>query len=160
MQMIIQLLGYPTKEEVEIFSDIKDRELLNSLEGYSNLRSQFDSYFKDYKPEAVDLLKKMLVFDPNQRITVDDALNHPYLAELHCSDDEPITTHVSAFDFDFEIYELKNSDYRDLMWEEIMLYHDDEKIQEYLNNKETYPDGMLHLKYSGRTTEEQNCHQA
>lgn len=45
--MIIQLLGYPTKEEVEIFSDIKDRELLNSLEGYSDLRSQFDSYFKD-----------------------------------------------------------------------------------------------------------------
>lgn len=96
----------------------------------------------------------MLVFDPNKRITVEEALNHPYLAELHCVEDEPTTEHVSAFDFDFEIYELKNSDYRDLMWEEIMLYHNDEKINEYLTNKESYPDGMLHLKYSGRTSEE------
>ena len=74
----------------------------------------------------------MLVFDPNKRITVEEALNHPYLAELHCPEDEPTTDQVSAFDFDFEIYELKNSDYRDLMWEEIMLYHNEEKINEYL----------------------------
>jgi serine/threonine protein kinase len=50
----------------------------------------------------------MLAFDPNKRITVEEALAHPYLTELHCPEDEPTTEHVSAFDFDFEIYELKN----------------------------------------------------
>ena len=65
----------------------------------------------------------MLTFDPNKRITVVDALSHPFLAELHCPEDEPIIDPVSAFDFDFEIYELKNTDYKELLYDEIMLYH-------------------------------------
>lgn len=48
------------------------------------------------------------MFDPNKRITVEEALEHPYLAELHCPEDEPTTVPVSAFDFDFEIYDLKS----------------------------------------------------
>jgi hypothetical protein len=28
MQMIIELLGYPTQEELELFSEIKDKDLL------------------------------------------------------------------------------------------------------------------------------------
>jgi len=73
----------------------------------------------------------MLAFDPNKRITVEDALCHPYLSELHCPEDEPITEPVSPFDFDFEIYELKSADYRDLMYEEIMLYHSEVSKLEY-----------------------------
>ena len=34
--------------------------------------------------------KKMLLFDFNKRITVDEALAHPYLSELHVPDDEPV----------------------------------------------------------------------
>jgi mitogen-activated protein kinase 1/3 len=34
-------------------------------------------------PEAVDLLLRMLAFDPRERISIDDAMAHPYLAELH-----------------------------------------------------------------------------
>lgn len=32
--------------------------------------------------EAIDLLKKMLKFNPYQRITVEEALQHPFLAEV------------------------------------------------------------------------------
>ena len=32
---------------------------------------------------------------------------------------------VSPFDFDFELYSLKKEDYKDLIYEEIMLYHDE-----------------------------------
>jgi mitogen-activated protein kinase 1/3 len=32
----------------------------------------------------------MLIFDPKKRITIDEALKHPYLKELHYPDDEPI----------------------------------------------------------------------
>ena len=38
---------------------------------------------------AIDLLTKMLAFDPSQRITVPEALEHPWLASYHDINDEP-----------------------------------------------------------------------
>lgn len=50
---------------------------------------------------------------------------------------------VSAFDFDFEIYQLKKNDYIDLIYDEIMLYHSDEALKDYMANKKKYPEGIL-----------------
>jgi len=68
----------------------------------------------------------MLTYDPADRITVVQALEHPYLAQLHFPEDEPSTQPVSAFDFDFEKYSLSREDLKDLIFEEIKLYHSDE----------------------------------
>lgn len=37
---------------------------------------------------AIDLLNKLLEFDPSKRIDVDEALAHPYLSAYHDEDDE------------------------------------------------------------------------
>ena len=37
---------------------------------------------------ALDVLEKMLTFNPNKRITVDEALAHPYLEQYYDPDDE------------------------------------------------------------------------
>jgi mitogen-activated protein kinase 7 len=64
-------------------------------------------------------LEKLLDFDPARRLTVEQALQHPYLETYHDPEDEP--TH-SAFDFAFEsvnrIDELKK-----LIQEEINTYY-------------------------------------
>lgn len=39
-------------------------------------------------PAALDLLGKMLTIDPRKRISVADALAHPFLAELHLPEGE------------------------------------------------------------------------
>uniref|UniRef100_A0A4W4GVR4 Mitogen-activated protein kinase n=1 Tax=Electrophorus electricus TaxID=8005 RepID=A0A4W4GVR4_ELEEL len=52
------------------------------------------------EPAALDLLGAMLRFDPRERISVCEALEHPYLAKYHDSDDEPVC--VPAFDFEFD----------------------------------------------------------
>ena len=89
----------------------------------------------------------MLIFDPRKRITVEQALGHPYLANLHCEDDEPITELVSAFDFDFEIYDLKKNDYKELIYEEIMLYNSEDALKNYLENKNNHPEGILNRRF-------------
>jgi serine/threonine protein kinase len=40
----------------------------------------FPTIFKGANPDAIDLIKKMLTFDPAKRITVDLALEHPYMS--------------------------------------------------------------------------------
>ena len=85
--------------------------------------------FKEANPDAIDLIRRMLTFDPAKRITVEQALEHPYMSQLHFPDDEPTSDFVSAFDFDFEIYKLRKEDYKDLIYEEIMLYHDESLVK-------------------------------
>ena len=53
-------------------------------------RVQFAEIFQGANPLALDLLVKMLTFDPAERITCEQALEHPYLAVWHDPADEPI----------------------------------------------------------------------
>ena len=46
-------------------------------------------HFQWTNPLTIDLVTNMLVFDPSERISVEDALAHPYLAKLHALEDEP-----------------------------------------------------------------------
>lgn len=61
----------------------------------------FSRLYPNATAEALDMLERLLEFDPAKRITVDEALKHPYLKTYHDPDDEP--THT-AFDFAFEQY--------------------------------------------------------
>lgn len=51
------------------------------------------SLFPDADPRALDLLDKMLTFNPNRRILVEDALAHPYLEQYYDPADEVRFTH-------------------------------------------------------------------
>src|SRR5690606_17589239 len=63
----------------------------------------FNTIFANANPDALDLLDKMLAFDPTSRITVEEALEHPYLSIWHDVSDEPECPHT--FDFSFEVVE-------------------------------------------------------
>lgn len=39
--------------------------------------------FPHASPACIDLLNRMLQFDPRRRMTVEQALQHPYLADMH-----------------------------------------------------------------------------
>lgn len=75
-----------------------------------------DAVFNHCNPYALDLLKKMLAFHPEQRIDVTGALEHPYLAIYHCEDDEPVSDGISHFDFEFENQLLDAADLKEEMY--------------------------------------------
>jgi serine/threonine protein kinase len=62
----------------------------------------------------------MLIFHPAKRISVEDALAHPYFSSLHDPSDEPT---CPAFNFDFENFDLSRDVYRELIWQEILNFH-------------------------------------
>jgi mitogen-activated protein kinase 7 len=63
----------------------------------------FQQLFPRANPDALDLLDRMLAFDPSQRIGVEEALEHRYLAIWHDASDEPACP--TPFDFSFETAE-------------------------------------------------------
>ena len=63
----------------------------------------FQQLFPRANPDALDLLDRMLAFDPSQRIGVEEALEHRYLAIWHDASDEPACP--TTFDFSFETVE-------------------------------------------------------
>jgi hypothetical protein len=61
----------------------------------------FQALFRNANPDALDLLDKMLAFDPSSRISVEEALEHRYLQIWHDASDEPNCP--TPFDFHFEV---------------------------------------------------------
>ena len=43
----------------------------------------FSSFFPTMDDQALDLIKRMLVFNPKHRISVEDSLSHPYFKDFH-----------------------------------------------------------------------------
>jgi len=63
----------------------------------------------------------MLTFNPDKRITIEEALAHPYLASLHSEDDEPVCPR--KFDFAFEDKMKTDDDMRMEILKEAAAYH-------------------------------------
>lgn len=70
--------------------------------------------------QALDLLSKMLVFHPAHRISVEDALAHPWLAALHDESDEPVAEEPFRFDVPGH---LRPEAAADMMWQQVLRFH-------------------------------------
>ncbi|PRW45211.1 mitogen-activated kinase 3 [Chlorella sorokiniana] len=118
LKLIIRTLGTPTDEELTFISAPKARSYVKALTQVE--RADLSKLFPDANPLAVDLLGRMLQFDPRRRISVEEALAHPWLAQLHDEAAEPSAPGV--FKFDFEEQDLDEPAVRKLVWEEMAHY--------------------------------------
>ena len=74
-------------------------------------------------PDEIDFISKMLTWDPRKRITIQEALEHPFLDEYHDPSEEPDALPLSNFDFEKTV--LGIDDIKRLLWQEIRRYHPD-----------------------------------
>lgn len=120
LKLIIKTLGSPTGSELDFITAPKARAYIEGLpkSPKTNLRRIFGKGFSD---DALDLIEKMLCFDPRQRITVDEALEHPWLRSLHDPASEPKYPH-EKFMFDFQEDTLDENGVRQKVWEEMCHY--------------------------------------
>ncbi|KAG5488360.1 uncharacterized protein JKF63_07955 [Porcisia hertigi] len=81
LNKIVEVVGSPKLEDVVMFSSPSAREYLrNSL---SNIPARsWETVVPAADPVALDLIAKMLEFNPQKRISTEQALRHPYFESL------------------------------------------------------------------------------
>ena len=63
-------------------------------------KQHFQTLFPKANPVGLDLLSRMLVFNPDKRYTVEECLAHPYFEDLHEPDEEPLAEEVCDWSVD------------------------------------------------------------
>ena len=92
-------------------------------------RRPFSELFRGCNEQAVGLLERMLVFDPRERCTVDEALAHPYFQPLHDANEEPECK--IPFDIqcerDYHGQEVPKDVIQNEVYRDMMRFHPEEK---------------------------------
>ncbi|KAF1972754.1 kinase-like protein [Bimuria novae-zelandiae CBS 107.79] len=101
LNQILHYLGTPNEETLSRIGSPRAQDYVRNLPYMQKV--SFQSLFRQANPDALDLLDRMLAFDPSSRISVEEALEHRYLHIWHDASDEPNCP--TTFDFQFEVVE-------------------------------------------------------
>jgi serine/threonine protein kinase len=100
LTLILDVLGTPTMEDYYGIKSRRAREYIRSLPFKKKIPLKV--MFPKTSDLALDLLEKLLAFNPVKRITVEEALRHPYLEPYHDPDDEPTAEPIPEEFFNFD----------------------------------------------------------
>ncbi len=75
LNKILDLLGTPTEDTLRRVGSPRAQDYIRSLD--IKPRVSFAKLYPQASPQAVDLLGKLLAFDPAKRIECQEALEHP-----------------------------------------------------------------------------------
>ncbi|KAF8631885.1 hypothetical protein AX15_002150 [Amanita polypyramis BW_CC] len=119
LNKILDVLGTPSDTIIEKIGSQKAQSYVRSLP--LKKKTHLENIIPTADIQAIDLLGKMLTFDPDERISVPEALKHPWLSSYHDESDEPDCPQL--FDRWREIEQLETlDDFRKALWNEIENY--------------------------------------
>ncbi|AFZ80232.1 mitogen-activated protein kinase 2, putative [Theileria equi strain WA] len=125
LNIIFNVIGTPSEEDVDSIEkpDVRRYVRLFGERPSVNLYERFHGT----SGEAIDLLSKMLTFNPSKRITVKEALQHPYFSNI--TKGKEISEYSEKIRLPFNDWiSMSESQLRYAFLREIQRYHDDFKI--------------------------------
>ena len=126
LNMIFNVLGTPDNADVETLEKADAKRYIRCFTPREG--TGLAARFKGSGPEAIDLLKKMLVFNYRNRITINTILDHPYLAEVRRSASEAVAHDQVFLPFELEP-ELGQDQLRSYFLAEMTRFHPNAKLQ-------------------------------
>jgi serine/threonine protein kinase len=119
IRKVAAILGKPTENDLRDCVLEGAREYIERLPDFVPV--PFEQLFPRSPPEEIDFLRNLLMWDPVERLSVVQALDHPYLCEIFDPTEAPDALPMEPFEFegqDLEIEDLKR-----LLWEEVRAFH-------------------------------------
>jgi len=86
LDRIIEVTGRPSKDDIEAIQSEFAGTMLESLPDTEPRSLQ--SLYPNASEDALDLLQKLLMFNPDKRISAEGALDHPYIGQFHNPEEE------------------------------------------------------------------------
>ncbi|XP_074567503.1 mitogen-activated protein kinase 4-like [Curcuma longa] len=119
LELILDTLG--VNHDVGDFDFVSDHSIRDYIESLPDSPGiPFATIFPDANPLALDLLKKLLVFNPAKRINATEALEHPYMAQLY----DPLLDLAADGPIDLGFDDNLGEDMiREKIWEEMVSLH-------------------------------------
>lgn len=125
LAVIFDVLGTPNDEDISFVTDAKAIGYLKSFT--PNARLNFDEKYPGATADGVDLLNRMLQFNPYFRISVDEALSHPFFQRVRKPHKEKESQ--VQITLDFESDNLDRSRLRQLFVEIILDFEREKEAQ-------------------------------
>eukprot|EP00299_Pterocystis_sp_00344_P007182 c2203_g1_i2.p1 GENE.c2203_g1_i2~~c2203_g1_i2.p1 ORF type:complete len:819 (-),score=206.63 c2203_g1_i2:135-2591(-) len=114
LERIVQLLGKPTPSDIASIASPYAETIMESVTPKQAIT--FKQMFPTASAECLDLLIRLLTFDPTKRLTVFEAIEHPFVAKFHNNDTEPISATHLFLDLD-DNKRLSSRVYRTLLYQ-------------------------------------------
>ncbi|XBJ07848.1 hypothetical protein VPH35_013300 [Triticum aestivum] len=147
LDIITDLLGTPAPETIARIRNEKARRYLSSMRRKKPV--PFTQKFPNADPLALNLLERMLAFDPKDRPSAEEALADLYFKNIASVDREPSAQPITKLEFEFERRRITKDDIRELIYREILEYHPN-MLREFLEGAEPtnfmYPSAVDHFK--------------
>jgi len=80
IKLILECLGTQSDEDLHFVTNGHAKNYVMSFKKIP--KKPMNKVVKYGNPEAIDLLERMLVFNPNKRLSIEEALNHPYIQNI------------------------------------------------------------------------------
>ena len=125
MAIIFQVIGAPTEEDKSFVTDAKATSYLSAFP--MTERMDLSKKYPGAGENAIDLLNKMLLFNPYFRITIDEALAHPLFNKIRKPEKEVMAKESIMIEFDQTTDTLDRKKLRELFLEEIQHFKDRKK---------------------------------
>merc|ERR1711988_1376989 len=124
LMLIVKLLGTPSKDDLWYVSNPNARKFMADLPETAG--KDFGEKFPSASPNSRDLLRGLLTIDPAKRISVAEAINHPFLEPVRIPEVNEKEADFRINIEDIEALELTKATLRRKMFEEIRLFHEGE----------------------------------
>jgi mitogen-activated protein kinase 15 len=115
IERVLKITGMPSQEDIYDLGS-------NATKIFATIppikKTSLESLFSTASEDAIDLMNRLLKFNPADRLTVEEALEHSYVAQFHNIDNEPICKKIITIPIDdnkkFSIKEYRLKIYSDI----------------------------------------------